>query len=85
MSETREDFKDAADWEKKYRPIKRGNGTRLRNNGTLFDRQGDDRKFVNRMEPHGARAALAEWRQRHRLPSRVPEGLGPPRRSWIPQ
>jgi len=51
MSETPADYKDAIDWEKKYCPIKRGNGVRLRNNGTLFDLQGEDRKFINRMDP----------------------------------
>jgi hypothetical protein len=50
MSETRENFKDAADWEKKYRPIRRGTGTRVRSNGTLFDRQGEHRRFVITME-----------------------------------
>ncbi len=50
MSKTRENFKDAADWEKKYRPIRHGTGTRVRSNGTLFDRQGEHRRFVITME-----------------------------------
>jgi len=50
MDETRQDFKDADDWAHKYRPIVHGLGIGLRSNGTLFDLQGEDRKFVNRME-----------------------------------
>jgi hypothetical protein len=50
MGETRQNFKNADDWEKKYRPMMHGHGIRVRNNGTLFDRQGEDRKFVHRME-----------------------------------
>lgn len=44
-------FENAADWARRYRPIRKPNGSNTRCGGTVFGQSHEDRQFLGRIDP----------------------------------